>query len=99
MDGVRILRPETLALARTCLASGLDADFGQSYAFGVGFMLQTAVADLGPAPDAFGHSGYGGSLHGAWPSRRLGFSYAMNEARSDKERPHALLAALEAVTR
>ena len=99
LDGVRLLRPATLELGRACLARGTDVHYGWPLAFGVGFALQTEEAELGPVPDAFGHGGAGGSLHAAWPSRRTGFSYAMNEARNDLERPHALLDALERATR
>ena len=51
---------------------------------------------FGPEPDAFGHDGAGGSVHGAWPAQRVGFSYAMNLMRDDPEdrRSLALLEAL-----
>ena len=54
------------------------------------------LSALGPAPDAFGHAGAGGSRHGAWPGNRVGFSYPMNEARATDpdRRPLSLLAAL-----
>jgi hypothetical protein len=64
---------------------------------GIGFQLQTSLAVYGPPSDAFGHDGAGGSVHGAWPSQRVGFSYAMNLLRdkgSPDPRPQALLAAL-----
>ena len=65
--------------------------------FGVGFELQHDATSLGPPADAFGHGGAGGSTHGAWPSHRVGFSYAMNLMRDDEPvdpRAQALLAAL-----
>lgn len=94
LDGVRILRPETIELGRACIVRGTDACRGWPLAFGVGFSLQTELMELGPPLSAFGHGGAGGSEHGAWPELRVGFSYAMNEMRDDLERSEALLAAL-----
>jgi hypothetical protein len=54
-------------------------------AFGVGFQLQTEEHPFGPAADGFGHGGAGGSIHGAWPALRVGFSYAMNLMRDDED--------------
>jgi len=94
-DG-RLLREETVRLARTPLSEGPCALTGHPYAFGIGFELQTELGTFGPPADAFGHSGAGGSVHGAWPELRTGFSYAMNELRSEEgdNRARALLAAL-----
>src|SRR5205814_453693 len=63
---------------------------------GYGFGLRPDLAALGPPPDAFGHSGSGGSRHGAWPALHVGFSYAMNELRGAEEddRARRLLDAL-----
>jgi CubicO group peptidase (beta-lactamase class C family) len=98
IDGVRLLSPQTVALGRTELSRFVDPLEKDSLAFGVGFELQTEVARLGPAAGAFGHTGFGGSVHGAWPEQRLGFSYAMNELREDDPandpRSQALLRAL-----
>jgi CubicO group peptidase (beta-lactamase class C family) len=97
IDGVRIVSQEALALASTQLSGGKDSFTEELMAFGVGFMLQTADAPFGPAKVAFGHNGAGGSVHGAWPTERVGFSYAMNEMRDDPagdERVSALLSAL-----
>jgi CubicO group peptidase (beta-lactamase class C family) len=75
---------------------------GRAYAFGQGFELWTELGRLGPARDAFGHTGSGGSTHGAWPSLRTGYSYAPSELRSelDDDRGPELLRTLHAcVTR
>ena len=53
---------------------------------GVGFQLQTDQRLLGAPEDAFGHTGAGGSAHGAWPQQRIGFSFAMNLLRDEPER-------------
>lgn len=98
LDGVRLLSPATLARVRMPLSAGPQAYTGERLAFGAGFQLQSADALLGPVPAAFGHGGAGGSMHGAWPEQRVGFSYAMNEMRDDlvDERASALLEVLHA---
>ncbi len=98
IDGVRLLSPETVERGRRCLARGVDPYVGE-LAFATGFELQTGEVDLGPPADAFGHSGAGGSVHGAWPESRTGFSYAPNLLRSldgGDPRAAALLTALHA---
>jgi CubicO group peptidase (beta-lactamase class C family) len=102
LDGARLLSAETVRLGRTELSRGPCAVTHRPYAFGVGFELQTELLTLGPPPDAFGHTGSGGSRHGAWPGPRVGFSYAMRELRSEEgdDRGRRILAALaEAVAR
>jgi CubicO group peptidase (beta-lactamase class C family) len=79
----RILSAKTIELGRTELSRDLCAVTGRPYAFGVGFELQTELCTLGPPPAAFGHTGSGGSSHGAWPEERAGFSYAMTELRPE----------------
>jgi CubicO group peptidase (beta-lactamase class C family) len=90
-----LLRPETVDLGRTELSRGSCAVTGRPYAFGAGWELQ-AMSALGSPEDAFGHTGSGGSSHGAWPSERVGFSFIPGElwpeARDDRAR--RLLSAL-----
>ncbi len=78
------------------LSRGVCAVTGFPYAFGVGFELQTELGSLGPPADAFGHTGSGGSAHGAWPEQRVGFSYLPTVLRSSDtdDRARRLLAAL-----
>ncbi len=83
LDGVSVLRPETVALGRSELSRFMDPYIAEAMAFGTVWALQTPQTRFGPAPDAFGHSGAGGSIHGAWPTERTGFSYTMNEMRAD----------------
>jgi CubicO group peptidase (beta-lactamase class C family) len=94
----QILSEETLALGRTELERRVEPLLNEPQAFGVGFQLQTEIKQLGPPVDAFGHGGAGGSVHGAWPTQRVGFSYAMNLMRDDHggadPRAQALLDAL-----
>jgi hypothetical protein len=86
----------TLGFAAAPIAVGVDRFNGDTQAFSVGFEVQlgpdhfpgfrgepSALQWYGPAASAFGHSGAGGSVHGAWPELRTGFSYAMNLMRRD----------------
>ena len=85
IDGVEVLKPETVALGRAEQSRFMDPYIAEAMAFGVGWALQTLQGRFGPAPDAFGHSGAGGSIHAAWPTEGVGFSYIMNEMRADPE--------------
>jgi CubicO group peptidase (beta-lactamase class C family) len=93
---VRLCSPEAIAHATAPRARGTDPYSGDPQAFGLGFQLQTEQLMFGPSPDAFGHTGAGGSVHGAWPGLRAGFSYCMNEMRpeADDYRGRRLLGAL-----
>jgi CubicO group peptidase (beta-lactamase class C family) len=79
LDGIRLLKPETIAQARQQRSLGSDPLSGRLLRFGVGFELNPNPSRLGMAEDAFGHTGAGGSTHGAWPSLQTSFSYAMRE--------------------
>lgn len=97
IDGVRIISESTLEQGRIELSRGKDPYLGEPAAYGTGFALQTEWKVFGPPSNAFGHDGAGGSVHGAWPDERLGFSYVMNALRDDvapDPRPQALLRAL-----
>ncbi|GGM36368.1 serine hydrolase domain-containing protein [Dactylosporangium sucinum] len=92
----RLVGAATLDLARRPLSVRVDPLHGGAMAFGVGFQVQTEAQPFGPPPDAFGHGGFGGSLHGRWPGSRVGFSYATNLLRDDPgdRRAARVLAAL-----
>ncbi len=98
VDGVRCLRPETVALARTVQADGPDAVLMVPMRFGVGFMLPPALSPAA-APTAFGHPGAGGSLGFADPEAELGFGYVMNQLQfgiTADPRSHTLVEAVYA---
>jgi len=80
IDGVRILEPESIDLARTEQAFGPDAVLGQlPMRFGLGFMLRQDFMPLSPSDKAFGHPGAGGSIGMADPDTKTGFGYVMNK--------------------
>jgi CubicO group peptidase (beta-lactamase class C family) len=102
LDGVRLLAPRTLELGTTCLGRGVGPFHGEPMAFSVGFGLQTEAMEYGPARVAFGHNGAGGSVHGAWPRSRVGFSYVPNVlcvTEGADPRSAALLRALDDAVR
>ena len=96
LDGTRLCGPEAIALARREQTRFRDPFSDLPMAYGVGFHLQTENRPFGAPDDGFGHQGAGGSVHGAWPEQRIGFSYLMNELRNplDDPRAGALLSAL-----
>ena len=98
LDGVRILRPETIERARSEESYGPDRVLTLVTRFGLGFMLPPANEPLGPNPRTFGHGGAGGSLGIADPEAKIGFGYVMNLMHTGAwladPRPRALLDAL-----
>jgi CubicO group peptidase (beta-lactamase class C family) len=92
----RVLAEETIQLGCTELARDRCAVTARPYAFGAGVELQTELASFGPVPGAFGHTGTGGSVHGAWRDERAGFSYVPTELRAEADdgRAQRVLAAL-----
>ena len=81
LEGIRLLSADTLKRGRRGCSRRWDPLARAHQAFAFGFEVQTSLSPLGPAPDAFGHRGAGGSVHCAWPSLRAGVSYAMNLMR------------------
>ncbi len=95
-EGHRILSPASIAAGQELLAEGIDPCDGEEIRVGTGWLLRNSEGNFGPAARAFGHGGAGGSVHGAWPEERTGFSYVMNLMRDDDgdERGASLLRAL-----
>jgi CubicO group peptidase (beta-lactamase class C family) len=78
VDGVRLLRPDTLAEATRPAVDGPDRVILIPTRFGLGFMLPPTLGAACP-PGSFGHPGAGGSLAFADPEQRLGFAYVPNQ--------------------
>ena len=78
VDGVRLLEPAQVDVARTLVSEGMDKVLLVENRIGAGFFLDSVSTPLG-APGAFGHSGMGGSLGFCDPEQRIGFGYAMNQ--------------------
>ncbi|WP_406123673.1 beta-lactamase family protein [Streptomyces canus] len=77
VDGVRLLTPETVASATREQASGKDQVMVVPSRFSTGYMLPTGDNPM-TGPNAFGHTGRGGSLGFADPEHGIAFGYAMN---------------------
>ena len=91
-----LVSPGALADATDTWSAGIDAINDRPLCFGLGFELADPIESYGPVAFAFGHSGAGGGLHGAWPEQNLGFSFMINEMLAENEdtRVKELLAVL-----
>jgi len=78
VDGVRLLRAETVAAACEERSEGADAVLRLPTRFGTGFMLPPSLS-LAARPSAFGHPGAGGSLALADRDAGFSFAYVMNQ--------------------
>jgi CubicO group peptidase (beta-lactamase class C family) len=78
VDGVRLLRPETLAAATVQQTSGTDRVIGFGSRFGLGFQLSFPERPMA-GDGSFGHYGLGGSVGFAHPERGLAFGYVVNQ--------------------
>lgn len=100
IDGVTLMRPETVADMLTEQHNQVERMQGRPYHQGRGILLNTPVSVwMGPNPKAFGHHGFGGSIGMGDPDARIGFSYACNKmhARGDNgPRARRILEALYA---
>ena len=81
---------------RNATVADRDVLLGGDRAYGLGFELQTSARLLGFDADAFGQTGAGGAIVGAWPSRGVTFAFVPNVMRDmDRDdRRDSLLAAL-----
>ena len=79
-EGVDVLKPETIEMARTVEAEGRDLVLANIQSkFGLGFMLGTEHISMGPGKNAFGHGGAGGSLGFADPDNKISLGFVMNQ--------------------
>jgi CubicO group peptidase (beta-lactamase class C family) len=98
--GVRLLRPETVRLARGEQSSGPDRVLVVNTRFGLGPMLHGPASPL-LSPGSFGHPGRGGALGFADPESGIAFAYVTNGFRTSvtaDPRAQALLRALRTAT-
>jgi CubicO group peptidase (beta-lactamase class C family) len=98
----RLVSMQTLQEGTATASHGADPLSGRPRRFGpTGYELSGTPSRLGPADDAFGHTGAGGSTHGGWPSLRTGFSFVSSELRLEMrdDRAPRLLDGLHAALR
>lgn len=97
LDGVRLLRAESIDRAIATQAYGRDLVLGFKVKWGLGFMLASAELPLSPSSRAFGHGGWGGSLGFVDLDARVSWAYVMNKmapGTAGDTRGFALMAAL-----
>lgn len=76
-EGHRLISSKTIAEATQLRIDSQDLVLGMKAKWAAGFLLNVHQL-YGDNPSAFGHSGWGGSLAFADPSRELAVSYVMN---------------------
>jgi CubicO group peptidase (beta-lactamase class C family) len=81
VDGVRLLKPETVERAMRTEAHGEDLVLGYETRYGTGFQLSFPSRPMA-GEGSFGHYGMGGSMAFAHPGRGLSFGYTMNQMLS-----------------
>ena len=81
LDGVRLLSPEGVAAAAAHAVSADDLVLGFPVKRALGFIISLPGGryEWGPNPNAYGHSGAGGSIGLADPDAKIGFGYVMNQ--------------------
>lgn len=97
LDGVRLLRRESIDRAIEAQAYDRDLVLGFKIKWGLGFMLASAELPLSPNPRTFGHGGWGGSLGFVDLDARVSWAYVMNKmapGTAGDTRGFALMAAL-----
>jgi CubicO group peptidase (beta-lactamase class C family) len=83
VDGIRTLKPETVAAATVPQDEYNDTVLMQMPTrFGFGFMVNSAFQPFG-GPKGFGHPGAGGSVGFADPDAKIGFGYVMNKMQQN----------------
>ncbi|MDR6820919.1 CubicO group peptidase (beta-lactamase class C family) [Neorhizobium sp. 2083] len=80
LDGVRIMRPETIRAMTTEQHNQTEQMQQRPYHQARGILLNTPQSVwMGPNPRAFGHHGFGGAIGFGDPDAKIGFSYACNK--------------------
>ena len=78
LQGKQLLSQPALATAIEQQCAGKDAVLKLDMSWALGFILSGTTKLYGPNPQAFGHSGYGGSFGCADIQAKLGIGYTMN---------------------
>lgn len=81
LDGVRLLSSDGVAAATAHAVSADDLVLGFPVKRALGFIISLPGGryEWGPNPNAYGHSGAGGSIGLADPDAKIGFGYVMNQ--------------------
>jgi CubicO group peptidase (beta-lactamase class C family) len=98
VDGVRLLKPETIERAMRPEAEGEDLVVGYETRYGTGFQLSFPSRPMA-GQGSFGHYGMGGSMAFAHPASGLSFGYTMNQMLSPSGPDPRSTALIQAVRR
>jgi CubicO group peptidase (beta-lactamase class C family) len=79
LDGIQVLKPETIEMATQTQSQGQDAVLLFPMRFGLGFILEMPEWQISPNGTVFGHAGMGGSFGFADPEAKYGVGYVMNQ--------------------
>ena len=90
INGIRLLKDDTLTQATVVHSQGPDAVVGIDMCFGLGFMLPPSLIQNACGPGSYGHFGAGGSFAMADPENELSFGYVMNQMSMGVEDLRAL---------
>lgn len=83
LDGVQLVRPETMERAWQQQWQGKDVMSGLTFRIALGFYLNCPPdRPMGPSPRAFGHSGAGGAQSFGDPDNQIAFCYTPNRMHS-----------------
>jgi len=96
VEGVRLISPRTMEMARRVHSDGPDRILIVPTRFGAGYMLDSTFQPM-LTQGSFGHPGAGGSLGFANPEAGVSFAYVMNQMQinlSGDPRTQSLLEAL-----
>ncbi len=99
LDGVEVLKPETLALATTEQFANDDLVLAFPMSWACGFIRNSSKIIYGPNKAAFGHSGWGGSFGSADPEAGVAMGYAMNQMQQNLAGDPRTLGLVDAVYR
>ncbi len=81
--GRQVLLAATAREAGRQRIAGADLVLPYTISWGAGFMRNQGLGIYGPGPDAFGHSGWGGSCAFADPRRGVSGAYVMNRQSAE----------------
>lgn len=79
-EGTRLLPPSAITSATREMFYGVDINLGKALGWSAsGFFVRNEWRWFGPNPEAFGHSGWGGSFGFADPKQGLSVAYVPNQ--------------------
>ena len=79
LQGVEIVSQAGLDAVTNIQIENKDLVIGLPVSWGSGFVINTSKLIFGPNPEAFGHSGWGGSFGFADPATGIAAGYTMNQ--------------------